>query len=180
MVRSAWDWVWEATSAQGNDAAGNVLGLVIGEWINGQQVRNEVPGTASPGTEGWENGGAQLGIMPCWQSSLECWGTEKQRMILARFQHPLEVVCMCEGWITEALAGGGIKSGFSVMLQTSKFHERKICLSQIKTEHVQEKGFNSLKKNYLGANLKCCIWPETNNSECLTLISLKLFLKIHF
>lgn len=44
----------------------------------------------------------------------------------------LEVVCMCEGRITEALAGGGIKSSFSVMLQKSKFHERKICMSQIK------------------------------------------------
>lgn len=54
---------------------------------------------------------------------------EKQRMILARLQHPLEVVCMCEGWITEALAGRGIKSGFSVMLQNPEFHREKICMS---------------------------------------------------
>lgn len=85
------------------------------EWGNGLQVRKEVPGTASQGAGKWENSGAQAGIMPCWQSSLECWGMEKQRMILARLQHLLEVVCMCEGWITEALAGGGIKRSFSVV-----------------------------------------------------------------
>lgn len=38
-----------------------------------------------------------------------------------------------EGWITKALAGGGIKSAFSVMLQNLKFHEGKICMSPIKT-----------------------------------------------
>lgn len=67
-------------------------------------------------------------------------------MILARLQHLLEVVCMCEGWITEALAGGGIKGSFSVMLQNLKFHEGKICLRQIKPEQLQEEGFKSLKK----------------------------------
>lgn len=46
-------------------------------------------------------------------------------MILARIQHALEVVCMCEGWITKALAGGGIKRGLSVMLQNPKFHGGK-------------------------------------------------------
>lgn len=146
MVRSARDRVWETTPARGKHAAGDVLGLVVWEWINGQWVRNEVPRTASPGTEEWENGGAQVGITLHWQSSLECWGMEKQRMILARLQHLLEVMCMCEGWITEALAGGGIKSGFSVMLQPPTFHGEKICTSQIVTEHLQEEGFNSLKK----------------------------------
>jgi len=136
----------------GKCATGNALGLVIRERINGQRVRNEVPGTASPGTEEWENSGAQVGITPCWQSSLECWGTEKQGTILARLQHPLEVVCMCEGCITEALAGGRIKSVFSVMLQNPKCHGEKICLSQIKTEHLQEEGFNSLKKIIWGLN----------------------------
>lgn len=70
-------------------------------------------------------------------------------MILARLQHLLEVVCMCEGWITEALAGGGIKRSFSVVLQNLKFHEGKICMSQIKAEHLQEEGFKSLKKNLI-------------------------------
>lgn len=37
-----------------------------------------------------------------------------------------------------------------------------------------------LEKSHLGANLKCCVCAETNNSECLTLISLKLLLKMHF
>lgn len=113
---------------------------------NGLQVRKEVPGAASQGTGKWENSGAQAGIMPCWQSSPECWAMEKQRMILARLQHLLEVVCMCEGWITEALAGGGIKRSFSVVLRNPKFHEGKIRMSQIKPEHLQEEGFKSLKK----------------------------------
>lgn len=119
-----------------------------GHWErgNGLQVGKEVPGTASQGTGKWGNSGAQVGTVPCWQSSLECWGMEKQRMILARLQHLLEVVCMCEGWITEALAGGGIKRSFSVVLQNLKFHEGKICMSQIKPEHLQEEGFKSLEK----------------------------------
>lgn len=73
----------------------------------------------------------------------------KQRMILARLQHLLEVVCMCEGWITEALPGGGIKRSFSVVLQNLKFREGKIFLSQIKLEHLQDKGFKSLKKTVI-------------------------------
>lgn len=115
----------------------------MGGWL---QVRKEVPGAASQGTGKWGNSGAQPGIMPCWQSSLECWGMEKQRIILARLQHLLEVMCMCEGWITEVLAGGGIKRSFSVVLQTLKFHERKICMSQIKPEHLQEEEFKYLEK----------------------------------
>lgn len=67
------------------------------------------------------------------------WSAGEQRMILARLQHPLEDVCMCEGWITQALPGGGIKRGFSIILQTPKFHEGKICTSQIKPEHLQGK-----------------------------------------
>lgn len=88
-------------------------------------VRSKVPGTASPETEEWQNERAQVGITPCWQSSLKCRGIEEHRMILARIQHALEVVCMCEGWITKALAGGEIKRGLSVMLQNPKFHGGK-------------------------------------------------------
>jgi len=62
---------------------------------------SEDPGTASPETEKSQNRRTQAGVVPHWQSSLACWGMEKQRMILARIQHALEVVCMCEGWITE-------------------------------------------------------------------------------
>lgn len=100
-------------------------------------------------------------------------------MILARLQHLLEVVCMCEGWITEALAGGGIKRSFSVVLQNLKFHEGKICMSQIKPEHLQEEEFKSQEKNLVHREFHIC--TETNNSECLALISLKLsFNLIHF
>lgn len=54
------------------------------------------------------------------------WSAGEQRMILARLQHLLKAVCMCEGWITQALVGGGIKRGFSIILQAPKFHEGKI------------------------------------------------------
>lgn len=78
----------------------------------------------------------------------------KALRILAKLQHPREAMCMCEGRITEALAGGGIKRGFSALLQTPKFHGEKLRMSQIKTERLQEQGFNSPKKKSFGCSLE--------------------------